>query len=495
MLAASLRLISSWTPEAIQARVRSLTIHLAEEIETAGGGALGLSVLPTVLRSGHIMGIWVDETVAEASLVELNRGLQEAGVLVTVRHGCIRVSPYVNNTFEDITALVNTLRQLIRAAQQRARVRGPKKVMLLLGGSGWLGQQVVSAFNDLEVSEELPSHLLAHSHELHVTYLTCQPYYLPAARCHRLDLSDPTSCKELVACLRPDIVLNTAAMSSPAACQKHPSAADAVNCPTALLTALREHVPTALVLFTSTDLVYAGDQAPYSPTPHDQLPSPPPNNVYGSSKLNAERQVCSISHGLVFRLSNMVGGNYTYSVPPAGGGKFLSWIQRSFETRTTVTLKDDELRSFVLSSDVTTLLLGVCRQYAAGVLPASHPCWGQRVYNVGGPHGLSRMEFARIVAAAQGVDLQVVSRPDRASVNPPPNPLEPSPSPLYPTRDVWEVEAVSSLQMALSMSPNPSGVPPLPPLDVTMDSSLTEAHFGCRFGSIESGMKDCLKKV
>ena len=97
MIAASLRLITTWTVPAIQARLTTLTTCLAEHVEAAEA-TLGLCVVPFTQRCGHIMGIHVDEKVAKISLAELGRGLKAEGVLATLRHSRIRVSPYVHNT-------------------------------------------------------------------------------------------------------------------------------------------------------------------------------------------------------------------------------------------------------------------------------------------------------------------------------------------------------------------------------------------------------------
>lgn len=97
MLATSLRLLHSWTVPLIQARLSVLTTFLSDLI-TSTGHSLGLSVAPVAMRCGHIMGIRVDVGVAKISLAELGRGLKEAGVLATLRHCHIRVSPYVHNT-------------------------------------------------------------------------------------------------------------------------------------------------------------------------------------------------------------------------------------------------------------------------------------------------------------------------------------------------------------------------------------------------------------
>ena len=56
----------------------------------------------------------------------------------------------------------------------------------------------------------------------------------------------------------PDVIVNCAAMSSPAACEREPAACEAVNCPVGLMECMYASVPDALFVHFSTDIVHAG---------------------------------------------------------------------------------------------------------------------------------------------------------------------------------------------------------------------------------------------
>jgi dTDP-4-dehydrorhamnose reductase len=64
----------------------------------------------------------------------------------------------------------------------------------------------------------------------------------------------------MLTAIQPDVIVHLAATSSPAACEKDPDAAMKTNCPMALLKAIQELCPTALLVYTSTDLVFDGEK-------------------------------------------------------------------------------------------------------------------------------------------------------------------------------------------------------------------------------------------
>ena len=79
-----------------------------------------------------------------------------------------------------------------------------------------------------------------------------------------------------------------------------------------LVDVVQQCVPDALFVFTSTDMVYDGEHAPYSVvnssgTATNGNAEPRPVNVYGATKLAFEKEVMKLKNGNVLRLSNMIG--------------------------------------------------------------------------------------------------------------------------------------------------------------------------------------------
>ena len=102
---ASLRLIIEWQPARIQAYCKGLTGNFFEEVEE-----LGFTVEDAHWRSAHLFGLRMPKGL---ELVELQQALKARGVSVSLRGSALRVSPNVYNDAEDVSALLEELRQAV----------------------------------------------------------------------------------------------------------------------------------------------------------------------------------------------------------------------------------------------------------------------------------------------------------------------------------------------------------------------------------------------
>ena len=102
---ASLRLIIEWQPARIQAYCKGLTDNFFEEVEE-----LGFTVEDAHWRSAHLFGLRMPKGL---ELVELQQALKARGVSASLRGSALRVSPNVYNDAEDVSALLEGLRQAV----------------------------------------------------------------------------------------------------------------------------------------------------------------------------------------------------------------------------------------------------------------------------------------------------------------------------------------------------------------------------------------------
>ena len=102
---ASLRLIIEWQPARIQAYCKDLTDNFFEEVEE-----LGFTVEDAHWRSAHLFGLRMPQNL---ELVELQQALTVRGVSASLRGSALRVSPNVYNDAEDVSALLEGLRQAV----------------------------------------------------------------------------------------------------------------------------------------------------------------------------------------------------------------------------------------------------------------------------------------------------------------------------------------------------------------------------------------------
>jgi dTDP-4-dehydrorhamnose reductase len=147
--------------------------------------------------------------------------------------------------------------------------------------------------------------------ELFGTYANHKPKWIPEEFARKMDVQDEQEVTNVIAELRPDIIIHLAAISFPNVCEKDPARGERVNNPPAFIAALKTYVPKAVVVFTSSALVYDGEYAPYKPD--FDTTAVPPICAYGVSKLKAEEIVLSsMPNAVVLRLSNLLGPSCVY---------------------------------------------------------------------------------------------------------------------------------------------------------------------------------------
>ncbi|MDJ0542729.1 MAG: sugar nucleotide-binding protein, partial [Microcystis sp. M53603_WE2] len=80
----------------------------------------------------------------------------------------------------------------------------------------------------------------------------------------KINLTDLAAVKELFQQIKPDAVIHAAAQSKPNLCQEFPQASEAINLTASLEIARLCSQYQIPLVFTSTDLVFDGKNAPYS---------------------------------------------------------------------------------------------------------------------------------------------------------------------------------------------------------------------------------------
>eukprot|EP00898_Chlorokybus_atmophyticus_P008277 jgi/Chlat1/8450/Chrsp80S07858 len=275
--------------------------------------------------------------------------------------------------------------------------------VLVTGGSGYLGQFLV-----VRLAESA-----AAVGRIALTYHANPPGAAsplpPRASAHKVDLATGDGLQDCFLALggTPDVVINCAAISQPAACAKDPAAAQAINVPMALVKQLQtvSSAVQPLLIHISTDQVYEGVKAHYSEDDECK-----PVNEYGVTKLAAEDFIQKAwPRHVILRSSLIIGPEPP--LMPVSRGLFVQWIDETLAKGQETTFFEDEFRNFVFVDDIIAIILVLLANCK------SEPFFKRRLYNMGGPERLSRLEFARKVAQIRGYDLALVKPASAASIN------------------------------------------------------------------------------
>lgn len=188
------------------------------------------------------------------------------------------------------------------------------------------------------------------------------------------DLADAGALPGLLDEIRPDAIIHTAALSGEAECRADPVRAHAVNVMATARLARYCADRGARMIFTSTDLVFDGRNAPYSEDSPTGCPL-----AYGRLKAAAEEMLEAYApHVLTVRLPLLYGLGLA-------GRKGLLWqfaeaCRQGREQR----LFTDEYRTPAYAPEVASFIWQLLDMPVSGLL------------HLGGPQRLSRYELARL---------------------------------------------------------------------------------------------------
>ncbi|HUQ79579.1 MAG TPA: dTDP-4-dehydrorhamnose reductase [Gemmatimonadaceae bacterium] len=236
-----------------------------------------------------------------------------------------------------------------------------RRPILLFGGSGQLGRELVPALSTL-------GNVVAPPHA-------------------ESDLARLGSVRDVIRRERPSIIVNAAALTNVDRSEREPDLAYALNDIAPGAIAAEARAIGAVFVHYSTDYVFDGSQA----TPYTETDAPSPINVYGASKLAGERRVAESGGSfLVLRTS------WVYSRTGAG---FVPTILRQMaepgELRVVADQTGSPTWSRALATKTATLLRGLMSDGDV-VLPENL----RGVYHLGGAGVASRVEIANEIISA-----------------------------------------------------------------------------------------------
>lgn len=196
------------------------------------------------------------------------------------------------------------------------------------------------------------------------------------ARQVALDLQDGAALRALVREVRPEVIVNTAAVSEPARCEAEPGKAWRLNVALPETLARLATETGARLIQLSTEQVFDGTQAPYATgAPRRAI------NLYARHKLEAEdRVLAAAGRAVVLRLPLLMGNS------PGGRRSVHERLLMLWAAGQPARLYADEIRQTCTADSVAEVLAELCARadlhgafHWAGAEPVSRLEIGRRV--------------------------------------------------------------------------------------------------------------------
>lgn len=248
--------------------------------------------------------------------------------------------------------------------------------IMITGAHGLLGQKL-----SLIIGRET-------SHRLLLTDLAPRTFFIN----HRfdyqqLDITQLSDVKSLVKSFRPDVIINTAALTDVDGCEEDKQNAWRLNVDgvkNLIIPARRlEH---CRIVQISSDYVFDGYSAPY-----DEKSRPHPLSYYGKSKLAAENALlASPVDGVIVRTQVLYGTGY--ELRP----NFVTWVLSQLEKGVPFRVVTDQKGNPTLADDLAYGILKLIERGCSGL------------YHVSGPESVDRFSFARNIATAFAFDHSLI---------------------------------------------------------------------------------------
>ncbi len=269
--------------------------------------------------------------------------------------------------------------------------------ILLTGASGLLGNAYAEA-------------AIRRGHKVIALYRSHPPAAMGLHETMQIDARAPEDLTKLCLEKWPDVIVNCAAISTPAAVEANPKDAEKVNVALPrLLSQISTHIGARL-LHVSTDMVFDGQ----TETPYRSTDMPAPTNLYGQTKLMAEREV--LEHNpedpVVLRIPILMGNS------PDGQRSVHEKLLAAIHAGERPQLFCDEIRQPCSASNVAEVLLELSERrdlhgifHWAGAETLSRFEMGQRILKHFG------LPLDSIKSACKNDDPKFANRPGNLTFN------------------------------------------------------------------------------
>ncbi|MEO1254390.1 MAG: SDR family oxidoreductase [Bacteroidota bacterium] len=214
----------------------------------------------------------------------------------------------------------------------------------------------------------------------------------------QMDITSEQEVIEIIGNQKPDVVINTAAMTHVDECELNPEKCWKLN-----VTAVEHLVKACMqtssfLIHLSTDFIFDGTNGPYT---EDDLPNP--LSKYAESKLESERllEASGINHAIVRTM--LVYG----VVHDMSRSNIILWVKKSLEEGRHIKVVNDQWRTPTLAEDL-----------ARGCALIADKC-AEGVFNISGKDLLTPYDMAMLTAEFFELDKSLIEEVDGSTFTQP----------------------------------------------------------------------------
>ncbi len=258
--------------------------------------------------------------------------------------------------------------------------------ILVTGSNGLLGQKLTAL-----LQQDPTVQLIA-------TARSASAVPIEKGEFHLLDITNAAEVDAIIASTKPDVIINTAAMTNVDQCETEKEACwkNNVTAVENLVNTCEKH--SVRLVHVSTDFIFDGSHGPLA----EDEPAGPVN-YYGESKLAAEQLVlnasidsCILRTVLVYGITNDMSRS-----------NIVLWVKKSLEEGKTIQVVNDQFRTPTLAEDLAMGCYLAAIKNAAGI------------YHVSGKDFLSPYEIALATADYFNLDKTLIKPTDSTTFKQP----------------------------------------------------------------------------
>jgi dTDP-4-dehydrorhamnose reductase len=254
-----------------------------------------------------------------------------------------------------------------------------KKKILVIGGTSLLGYKLLSNTNNFELYASYNKNLIN----------------LKNIETLKIDITNKKNCEKILN-LKPDIIINTAAITNVDYCEKFEKNAFDVNViGTKNIAKIAEKLGSKLI-HISTDAVFSGSKNFYV-----EEDKPNPISVYGKTKLESEKIVSKVTDSVILRPSVLFGWiPFEYVKTKDESRKTMNfglWVIDQLYKNNKMSIVNDQINTPTLADNLAENIIEIIKKDLAGI------------FHLSGLSCISRLDFSKKIAKKFGYSNNLIS--------------------------------------------------------------------------------------